>query len=82
MWPFKKKPEQVEELKPGTCECSHLRSCHVDGKGRCKVGFPRSEEWPNGAVCACQVYIRDDDDDEDPEPDTPTPSELEQLYRR
>jgi hypothetical protein len=69
-------------LKPGICECEHDRCYHVGGKGKCTVEYPKDEEWPNGAICSCVVFILDDDNDDDNEPETPTPSELEKLYQR
>jgi len=68
-------------LKPGFCECGHLRCLHVGGKGKCVKNYPPSEKWPNGASCGCQIFILDDDDDEE-EPETPSPSELEELYKK
>jgi hypothetical protein len=69
-------------LTPGWCECGHIRSIHVAGRGKCTKGYPKSDEWPNGAICACKIFILDDDDDDEDEPETPTPSELERLYQR
>lgn len=71
----------VEFLKPGRCECGHGRSVHVRGKGRCREEFPPDQEWPDGAACACQIYIPDDDDQGGDEDDgkTPSPDELKKL---
>jgi len=68
-------------LKPGVCECEHDRCNHVGGKGKCTVAYPADLEWPDGAICSCEIYIRDDDNDDGDEPETPTPSELQKLYR-
>lgn len=72
-------PEEPE-LRPGTCECTHERCAHVGGKGRCAAAFPADAEWPKGAVCACQMFIRDDDNNGENDPETPSPKELERLY--
>lgn len=77
-------PEQP--LKPGTCECSHARCAHRDGKGKCAAGFkPHSDlnDTDGWLYCGCQCFIpkRDDNDGED-EPRTPSPEELEKLYNR
>lgn len=74
-------PAQPEYLRPGTCECGHDRCSHVDGKGKCCAGFPADKEWPDGADCACQIFIRDDDDGPDGAPEAPSPTELEKLYK-
>lgn len=81
---------EPEPLAPGLCECGHVRCAHIDGKGKCNVSYPHDEQWPNGAKCACQIYIfdpdADDDDDDDDDEDnpenqpTPDPSELEPLW--
>jgi hypothetical protein len=72
-------------MTPGVCECSHIRSCHTDGTGKCQVGYPADDEWKYGASCACQLFILDpdgdDDDDSEDEPETPSPGDLEKLYR-
>ena len=45
------------ELKPGKCECGHLRSCHKKGRDQCSVAFG----WTPGGIaiaqCACLIYI-------------------------
>jgi hypothetical protein len=79
-------PSEKADLKPGTCECDHMRCVHVGGTGRCTVGYPPDKEWPEGALCACQVFILDDDDDSDddtPEapPDDPDVAELERMLK-
>lgn len=77
--------EQTPEppLKPGKCECGHLRCSHVGGKGRCTMAWPPSEKWPTGSRCSCQTFILDKDDgDDEEEPETPSPSELEELYKK
>lgn len=79
---FTRKP--AEPLKPGICECGHERCCHERGIGRCTVGYPADNEWPDGAQCACKVYIFDpdaDDGDDDGLP-APSPDELESLYSK
>jgi len=86
-WNRKPKPEDspkpLEEImRPGLCECEHERCCHENGKGRCHAEFPPDEEWPKGAWCACQIFIRDDSDETNPQPETPSPAELEKLYTR
>ena len=74
------------ELKPGICECGHIRSGHYAGKGHCCAQFPANKDWPHGSVCACQIYIPkwDEGGDPPPRPD-PDPgvedSELEELRR-
>lgn len=60
-------------LKPGTCECDHKRCHHVGGKGQCTVAYPVDKEWPNGAICACMIFILDKDNDNGDEPETPSP---------
>lgn len=40
----------LEELKPGKCQCGHLRCSHKDGKRQCVV---ETQTWK----CACQIYI-------------------------
>jgi hypothetical protein len=52
-------PQSEDELTPGLCECRHERSVHRHGKEECRVEYPQDAEWPNGAVCACQIYIFD-----------------------
>jgi hypothetical protein len=73
-------------LKPGNCECDHMRCSHVEGKGKCTVMYAPKSEHNHSDVwtkCACNVYIPDDDDDDsDDDPETPSPSELERLYRK
>lgn len=71
-------------LLPGKCECGHIRSSHVDGIGKCSVSYPISVEWPDGASCACRIFIRDEDndDDDDGDPELPSPAELERMYQR
>lgn len=71
----------VNYLKPGICECGCNRSTHVNGKGKCCAEYPPDSEWPNGARCACQVYIRDEDNDGGDEPEVPSPSELERIFQ-
>jgi hypothetical protein len=44
MWFWRKKV-----LKPGVCECGHLRSSHVGGSKRCKINLEYR--------CACDIYI-------------------------
>jgi hypothetical protein len=83
MWFFQKKPKQQDEvLRPGNCECGHIRCCHRKGVGRCNVEYPVYDGWPYGGNCACDIYIRAKDNDPYVEPETPTPSELEKLYNR
>lgn len=71
-------------LKPGICECGHIRSIHVSGKGQCSKRYSKSDEWPNGAICACKIYIPKKDNPPDPQPETPSPEvdELEKLYSK
>lgn len=68
-------------LRPGICECSHIRSIHVEGKGVCTRGYPKSKEWPDGARCACQIFIpkKNDPGDDAPAPPTPSAEELERM---
>jgi len=81
-----KRPSKPESLLPGKCECGHSRCCHIDGKGACRVAICRDDddkplpqsEW---AICACQIYIRDDDDDSGDGPDTPIDPEVAELER-
>ncbi len=79
------KPDEAEPLKPGVCECDHLRCCHEKGKGACRVGFePRSEENPSNewTECACQIFILDEDhDDGDDQPNIPIDPEVAELQR-
>jgi hypothetical protein len=88
MWPFRRHStvdKPVDPLTPGTCECGHLRCCHVAGSGVCSVGYPADKEWPDGAVCACKIFILDpnaDEDDDEETPETPSPLDLEELYRK
>ena len=54
MW-FSKEP-----LKPGTCECGHIRSNHRRGRSKCAamfilVGGGESKSYQ----CACQLFIED-----------------------
>lgn len=42
-----------QPMKPGKCECTHNRSSHENGTGKCVV---RTAEY---AQCACQIYIAD-----------------------
>jgi hypothetical protein len=56
---WRKKVKHDEPLIPGRCECGHSRCDHVAGNGECKAAFPADAEWPNGADCSCQIYIRD-----------------------
>ena len=85
-WNRKSNPEEPsnpeEILRPGTCECEHMRCAHEKGKGMCHAQFPPDEESPEWTECACQIFILDDDGDDDPDPETPTPSELLELYQR
>lgn len=81
---IKAKPSP-EPLKPGPCECGHLRCLHTDASKDCNVSYPADNKWPKGACCACQVYIFDpdaDDDDENDTPEAPTPSQLEDLFAK
>lgn len=79
-WPWKKKEDEI--LKPGKCECDHNRSSHEKGKGKCHITFAADKEYPFGASCACQVYIRDKDEGGNSyDPGTPSPAELEKLYQ-
>jgi hypothetical protein len=92
MWPWKKKPEPIampvpepKPLRPGICECDHMRCCHVGGSGRCQVGYPpnsednKTSEWSH---CACQVFILDDDDDDgDDEPSVPVDPDVAELEK-
>ena len=77
------KPE--EPLKPGVCQCSHNRSTHVGGKGKCKGEFPPDEEMNYWTDCACQIFILDKDNggDDTPEPSPdPAVKELERMLKR
>jgi hypothetical protein len=70
-------------IMPGICECGHIRCLHVGGKGKCAKSYPPSDKWPTGAICACQMFIKNnDDDDGEDEPETPSPEELERLYQK
>lgn len=42
-----------------------------------------SEKWPNGAECACQIFIRKKDDpgDDGPVPTDPSAEELERMLQ-
>ena len=78
LW-WKRKPKQEEVLRPGLCECTHNRSSHENGKGKCHA---TEDDWPDGSSCACQIYIRaEDDNDGDVQPETPSLSELEKMYQ-
>ncbi len=81
---WNRNPKQEEEvLRPGRCECTHIRSAHEKGKDACHAWHPPTDDFPSGGKCACQVFIRDDDDGgDDPDPEIPSPSELETLYQR
>lgn len=69
-----------QPLKPGTCECTHRRCSHVNGKGKCGA---ECRGIPGNPLCACRIYIpANDDNDGGSQPKIPTPSELEKLYRR
>jgi len=66
------------------CECERDRCCHVNGVGRCKVEYPPEKDWPEGSMCACQKFIRDDDNDggeDQPEPVDPEVVELNRLSK-
>ncbi len=73
-------PEE-EQLKPEICQCDHERCCHEKGKGKCHVGYPPGKEWPYGASCACQLFIKDDDSDDDDEPETPVDPDIAELNK-
>jgi len=81
MWWNKRESEPEVEMTAGDCECGHSRCCHENGKGRCHVHYPADKEWPNGAQCACQVFIRDDDYEDDDTPETPIDPEVAELER-
>lgn len=84
-WNKNSESAPVEPLKPGICECGHLRCCHINGIGRCTLAWPANEKWPSGSHCACTVYIFDpgeDDDKGDEDPETPSPEQLERLYEK
>lgn len=74
-------PVPPEVLKPGKCECEHLRCTHFNGNGPCSMKWPKSAKWPNGSMCACQKYIpKNNDNGDNWEMPTPSPEELEKLY--
>jgi hypothetical protein len=76
-------PIPESPLKPGKCECGHLRCSHIGGKGKCTLAWPPSEKWLNGSICSCQVFIpKKDNDNREEEPETPSPEELERLYQK
>ena len=78
---FKDNPND-EILTPGMCECEHERCCHDHGKGRCRVSYPPDKEWPEGAECACQIFILDrDSGDGEGTPSTPVDPEVAELER-
>jgi hypothetical protein len=79
-WFWQKKPEVF--LTPGTCQCSHDRCHHIDGKGKCRVEYPPCEDHPKEWIsCACQVYIRDDRNGGEQVDPTPSPADLEKIYQ-
>lgn len=66
-----------EVLKPGICECSHIRCAHIGGKGRCVVSL-------GVARCACMIFIRDEEEDDgggEPLKPVPVDPELAELRR-
>jgi hypothetical protein len=69
-------------LKPGICECGHLRCTHIAGKGACTIHWPPNKEWPDGSMCACRVFIPKKNNPPDPQPESPSPSvdELEKMF--
>jgi hypothetical protein len=67
-------PKPAEVLTLGTCQCDHLRCCHVKGKYNCTAAVDDS-------VCACEVYIRKKGDGDDDVP-TPTPEQLERMFTK
>jgi hypothetical protein len=71
-------------LMPGKCECGHIRCIHVGCKGRCMKSYSKSDEFPDGAICLCQVYIPKKDNPPDPGPVSPAPSvdELERMWQK
>lgn len=83
--PYVAPPAPIPEppMKPGKCECGHLRSSHVGGKSACTLAWPPNEEWPTGSHCSCQVFIPyKDSDGGEGEPETPSPEELERLFQK
>ena len=70
-------PQQAVRLKPGTCECTHGRCGHKDGKYACNVKWNHEGRLVR---CACLLFILDDDDDNGGQPNTPSPAELERMY--
>lgn len=87
-WIAPKPPAQIIQipappiLRPGICECEHERCAHEFGKGKCRACYPADKEWPDGAECACQIFILDEDSDDDHQPESPSPEELERLFKR
>jgi hypothetical protein len=70
-------------LKPGGCECGHLRCSHDEGRGRCRGSWPPDEKNKDWTGCSCVLYIYDPDEDDD-DPDSapcPSPEELERMYK-
>lgn len=39
-------------LRPGRCECGHMRCAHVEGRKNCTSAALRPDR-----VCACEVFI-------------------------
>ena len=81
-WRERWRAREIENLRPGMCQCGHQRCSHVEGRRECKVQFTPAENGGLGWTrCACQTYIRDrDDNGGEPSGDpTPSPQELEKM---
>jgi hypothetical protein len=86
MW-WRKPEPKPEFLKPGICQCGHIRSAHSDGVGKChcdvtdKCSDQQKSRLEHGQffACACQIYIPKRDDGGGDAPDAPDPEKDEEL---
>lgn len=70
-------------LKPGYCECGHLRCSHKNGREECHGQWAPDEKQDKWRGCSCQIFIIDEDEEDDEGPEeTPTPQDLERLYQK
>jgi hypothetical protein len=72
-------PTPIEILKPGTCECEHMRCSHKNGRGKCSGQWPPDEQTAAWTECSCLLFILDEDGDNEDDPETPSPHELERM---
>jgi len=82
-WIYVLTPSQVEEeeLTDDDCQCSHARSFHTKGIGKCHVG--RFDSSGRAVYCVCKIFVKKGGgqrESKDTDPD-PNPSELEEVLK-